>query len=61
MGLPLTTGGALAQVHRRVDWAVSWTDAAANPNRLPDSVYRAASRLSKGLEETMTGDARGVL
>lgn len=61
MSLSLTTGGTLAQVHRRLDWAVSWTDAAPNPNRLPDSVYRAASRLSKGLEEIIRADARGVL
>ena len=61
MGLPLIAGGALARVHRSLDGGVSWTDGAANPNRLSDSVYRAASRLPKGLEEIIQADARGVL
>jgi hypothetical protein len=61
MRLSLTTGGTLAQVHLRLDWDVSWTDAAPSPNRPPDSVYRAASRLPKGLEEIIQADARRVL
>lgn len=61
LSLSLTTGSALAEVHRRLDWDVSWTDAAPNPNRLSDSVYRAASQLPKGLEEILQADARGVL
>lgn len=44
-----------------LDWDVSWTDAAPGPERLPDSVYQAASRLRKGLEEIIQAGANGAL
>jgi uncharacterized protein (DUF302 family) len=44
-----------------LDWDVSWTDAAPGPERLPDSVYQAASRLRKGLEEIIQAGASGAL
>jgi uncharacterized protein (DUF302 family) len=44
-----------------LDWDVSWTDAAPNRNKLPDSLYQAASRLRKGLEEIIQAGANGAL
>ena len=44
-----------------LDWDVSWTEAASSPERLPDSVYQAASRLRKGLEEIIQAGASGAL
>lgn len=44
-----------------LDWDVSWTDAAPTRNKLPDSLYQAASRLRKGLEEIIQAGANGAL
>lgn len=44
-----------------LDWDVSSTDAAPNRNKLPDSLYQAASRLRKGLEEIIQAGANGAL
>jgi uncharacterized protein (DUF302 family) len=44
-----------------LDWDVSWTDAGPGPERLPGSVYQAASRLRKGLEEIIQAGASGAL
>jgi uncharacterized protein (DUF302 family) len=44
-----------------LDWDVSWTDAAPNPERLPDSLYQAAARLRNDLEAILQAGANGAL
>lgn len=44
-----------------LDWDVSWIDAAPNPNKLPDSLYQAAGKLRKGLEDIIQAGANGSL
>lgn len=44
-----------------LDWDVSWIDTAPNPNKLPDSIYKAADKLRKGIEEIIQAGASGSL
>ena len=44
-----------------LDWDVSWTDAAAGRDKLPEGLYRAAAELRKGLEEIIQAGANGSL
>lgn len=44
-----------------LDWDVSWIDTTPNPNRIPESLRQAASRLRQVMEEIIQAGASGAL
>ena len=44
-----------------LDWDVSWIDTTPNPNRIPESLRQAASRLRQGMEQIIQAGASGAL
>jgi len=44
-----------------LDWDVRWSDAAQSRERIPDSLYQAAARLRRNLEEIIQAGASGSL
>lgn len=44
-----------------LDWDPSWLDTSPNPDKIPDSLYRSAAKLRKGLEEIIQAGANGSL